>query len=259
MGRLRNVMTHWRVVNIGNATQLQAWNEVSQLTSLTQMFLVDALDLFDNRYDMHELLCLPKLHTVKLLRYTSLATRVPNYTRLQRLHLGFGRDERCNLSCLTKLTQLDIMDDTDSPILRQLILPGEGNQLQKISVVMWHHSVTGPHEVFNLDKATNLTKLMFVNINAANLRDGGWPSNMPSLCNLAVMHMDYGPPQEWCLYPNLRTLNLKSARLETLPTWFYALTQLDHLILDSGTFYDGFPSAVLSLSIALFELAEFAQ
>lgn len=126
---LADLLTDWTITDLVTDAQLQMWAEVSQLSSLTCMTIDDPFGVFDDNvdYDMLELQTLSKMHSMVLIGDCNLATRVPNYSRLQHLELHRGSDNIVDLSCCTSLTALLLTEGQD--ILRKLILP-EGIDVQ---------------------------------------------------------------------------------------------------------------------------------
>lgn len=224
------------------------WAEVSQLTSLTCMTINDPYELFDDSedYDMLVLQTLSKMHSMVLNYYCNLATRVPNYTRLQRLELNCGSDDIVDLSCCTSLTALLLSERSD--VLRKLILPeGEDVRLQDLLINCRVVREKGPFDMLNLDMALQLTCLTLVDAYPDNLQQGVWPEALPVLKSLTLTFSRGILSSKLCSYTQLEDLDLSYIHADTLPEWFSNLTQIHNLRLH-GCQFSQFPTSLLGLS-----------
>jgi len=228
--------------------QLQMWAEVSKLTSLTRITINDPYGVFDDNenYNMLELRILSKMHSMVLNDYCNLATRAPNYTRLQRLELHRGSDNIVDLSCCTSLTALLLTEHQD--VLRKLILPeGEDVRLQDLLINCLTVREKGPFDMLNLDMALQLTCLTLLNACPDSLQQGVWPKALPVLKSFTLTFFRSNLSPKLCSYTQLEDLDLSYIHVDTLPKWFNNLTQIKNLWLRSCQFSQ-FPTSLLGLS-----------
>ncbi len=212
------------------------------------MTINDPYGIFDGHedYDMVELQFLSKMHSMALNSYCNLATRVPNFTCLQRLELHRGADNIVDLSCCTSLTALLFTEHRD--VLRKLILPeGEDVRLQALHIHYLCVDDKGPFDMLNLDMALQLTRLTLQDACPDNLQQGSWPMALPVLKSLTLTCVTHTLSPKLCLYTQLEDLNLAFINVDTLPEWFNQLTQISNLRLQSCKFSQ-FPTSLLGLS-----------
>ena len=195
---------------------------------------------------MVELQFLSQMHSMALNSYCYLATRVPNFTSLQRLELHRGADNIVYLSCCTSLTALLFTEHRD--VLRKLILPkGEDVRLQDLHI---HHLGVDnkrPFDMLNLDMALQLTRLTLRDACFNNLQQGAWPEALPVLKSLTLTYVRHTLSPKLCLYTQLEDLDLAHMSVYTLPEWFNKLTQISHLRLPYCKFSQ-FPASLSGLS-----------
>ena len=245
---LADLLTDWTITELVTDAQLQLWFEVSQLTSLTRMTINDPYGILHDHedYDMVELQALSKMHSMALNSYCNLATRVPNYTCLQRLELHRGSDNIVDLSCCTSLTALLFTENRD--VLRKLILPeGEDVRLQDLHIHYLQVEGKRPFDMLNLDMALQLTCLSLLDACPNNLQQGAWPKALPVLKSLTLTFVRHALSPKLCLYTQLEDLDLAYMSVHTLPEWFNKLTQISHLRLQYCKFSQ-FPASLLGLS-----------
>ena len=264
---LGSLLTDLTICNLHSGAQLQLWHDIKKLTSLTRLTIDDHRGAFDDSsfYDMQELCYLPNMHTLVWLDYTSLATKVVNYTSLQCLELRGGEDPVCDLSCCTGLTAL-VYSAVDTP-LRRIILPhGEGVCLQDLEINMYDELYNGQsdsassddndagskgYELVNLNMALQLTSLSLQGAlrgsHSGTLRGVDWPRKLPALETLQLRYLCGYPPREMCLYSKLKHLDLSNIHVDTLPDWFSGLTQLQELVMKGSRFFH-FPESLVALS-----------
>lgn len=244
---LGSLMTEWTIWDLDGG-QTRGWSDIENLTSLTRLNILDPCGVFDSTdFNMAELQALTRLHTLSMAEYCNLATRVPNYTNLQRLELSKGQDEVCDLTCCTRLTALHLAGISSNGPLRQVVLPrGDSVCLKELRLSSPGYLVQN-YSMMNLELATKLTCISFLNTCPRNLKDGAWPRALPSLQTLALSGAGCDPPQELFLYSKLSELDMSHIHVLTLPPWFAGMTQLSKLTLHSCQFLN-FPESLMALS-----------
>ena len=242
---LGGLVTDWTVLGSDNPDQIPSWGVLRQLTNMTRLELLDALD--SNCY-LEELQYLTKLHTLQLFNHGGLAYKVLHFTDLLRLELGQGLDVVYDFSCLMQLTALILMEEANQNFC-SLVLPecrDVGLQHLYVSCCDKHARV----KLLNLGLAVRLTSIHLNYAFPDDLTPNIWPQAMPCLSHLTVQQLDKYccPPLELLLYSRLRHLDLFFVFLQTLPDFFTGLTQLEHLVLYGHSFHFCFPHPVLALS-----------
>ena len=164
------------------------------------------------------------------------------------------------LCCYTQITQLKLTWVTFIP--RAVLLPDGSNvNLQRLSLTaaksfssIYAHQVDKPDsqafgQLDNLQAATQLTYIKFVQAYPDNLEKHGWPASMPKLQIIKGDCLPSGPPEQLVGYSNLRKLDLCCHSQNTgrvmLASWLSQLTQLESLALRADL--SAFPSCILHL------------
>ena len=219
--------------------------EAHQLASLvlrdTSMHLEDVPNV-----DFAELTSLPCLTKLRLQSCCISPGTEANLTNLQELCLRFGDIpvEAVDFSCCSQLHRLEL--DNVPTALQQLALPhGHNVQLQKLSLIGGAENDTVVLE--NLSYASSLAHLEICRVSPNNMREDGWPHDLPGLQRLDLQQLHCDPPRQLLCYQQLTELDLSNLARPTLPDWFTGMTHLKVLHLNECHFV-AFPSCLFALT-----------
>lgn len=190
-----------------------------------------------NKLTLQHIRVLANLRTLTLVCFKEPDLDLQWLQPLRSLVLGARHTHLCDLTTCTQLTSLAITWDLHRPRdigmrkPRRLLLPtGSSVQLQQLSVSAVYKCGENLEELKNLQDATQLTSMQFLDLFPRNLDEGDWPLSMPHLNTFKADLMPDWPPKQLLNYSQLRHLDIhlehRASCLPAMPAWFSQLTHL---------------------------------
>ena len=194
---------------------------------------------------LHDIACLPQLHTLGLYQLaapTGAVTVLSKLDTLRDLHIVTGTSITYDLQDCTQLTSLRFsswFEHSDDGIL----LP-KNTEDRDSTVSLVKLTLDVPCFLQNLGSATNL---QIINIAPLALCQGqtNWPLMLPNLKEVRDADAEYGSPTsrlppEWVSYTNLTHITLNTYEAVDLPRWFTGMQHLRSLHMN-GAHLPAFP------------------
>ena len=241
---LSRVLTSWTTwVDEGLEQQLQTLSSLTRLTCLQFRNTNSAEHLTSVEY-------LSMLLALDVCNYYNLEHQAISFVGLQELTLSHGQDQSCDLTYLTRLTRLKLMDPGDD--FCSLTLP-RGDNVSLRCLKVWGGGDDIDEEtslqqllVSNLSYACQLTKLDMQSF-APKINSHDWPKSLCHLQFVTMRSVQLPLPSHLADWAELQQLDLSMSKIGPLLTWFSGMTQLTMLTLDH-TDITNFPQSIMNLS-----------